>query len=452
MNIIGYRTVVLAVLALMGLAAHSQNNDDPNISGWDAPAGYYTLSIERFHHWDGCESWSQVIDDYASREIRLNETLSVGNVVYGHYAVMYNDYADLSGFYALQIEGTPGMKLRVLLNRKEPGVDWEGRDWDDHGGGFVELTPVISSEGKITVPFIGYDFVHLNAIKIHGESPEGQITALTMIKGAYEDPTTGPASGKYYLKNLATGRYWGIGNDYGTRASLVEDPEYIILHRQDNGTYLMETQTMNTDDPEYQNWKYFGGDFMDNEWAQPLVFSMVEDGWFTIRADNGCYYGNDGSSTVLGKWLDQNDWNTRWQILTEDQMINDLKQVANWMNKFIIELLGLIFFVEHLLKAFRHGIHLCTDLPEFILRSIIYPCGKITSGDLVYGPLCLLYGSCDVPGSEHRHDDQCQYDKENITRNLDKKISSGGPKVPGIRRHTKDIRRTASFWIRELSV
>ena len=332
MNIIGYRTVVLAVLALMGLAAHSQNNDDPNISGWDAPAGYYTLSIERFHHWDGCESWSQVIDDYASREIRLNETLSVGNVVYGHYAVMYNDYADLSGFYALQIEGTPGMKLRVLLNRKEPGVDWEGRDWDDHGGGFVELTPVISSEGKITVPFIGYDFVHLNAIKIHGESPEGQITALTMIKGAYEDPTTGPASGKYYLKNLATGRYWGIGNDYGTRASLVEDPEYIILHRQDNGTYLMETQTMNTDDPEYQNWKYFGGDFMDNEWAQPLVFSMVEDGWFTIRADNGCYYGNDGSSTVLGKWLDQNDWNTRWQILTEDQMINDLN-VASFDNE-----------------------------------------------------------------------------------------------------------------------
>ena len=56
------------------------------------------------------------------------------------------------------------------------------------------------------------------------------------------------ADGKYYLVNTMSEKTWGAGNAWGTQASLVKHPEYVILHKQENGTYIMESQVSNGGD------------------------------------------------------------------------------------------------------------------------------------------------------------------------------------------------------------
>ena len=124
------------------------------------------------------------------------------------------------------------------------------------------------------------------------------------------------AEGKYYLKNIASGKFWGNGNSWGTQASLVDYASYITLHPQPDGTYTMESQVSNGG----TNY-YFGGDFMDSGEVDKVTLTISPvDGGYTI-ANGTNYYGYDGSSTVLGKNLDANSTQAVWTITTyEEQM------------------------------------------------------------------------------------------------------------------------------------
>ena len=48
------------------------------------------------------------------------------------------------------------------------------------------------------------------------------------------------ADGNYYLMNVSSVKAWGAGNSWGTQGSLVKHPEYVTLHKQEDGTYFME--------------------------------------------------------------------------------------------------------------------------------------------------------------------------------------------------------------------
>ena len=115
---------------------------------------------------------------------------------------------------------------------------------------------------------------------------------------------------KYIITNIATGKYWGAGNDWGTRASLVAHPEYVKLVPQDDGTYFMESQ-VNNGGTQY----YFNGDYMDNGSPVALTITKVSDGQYTI-ANGTNYYGYDGSSTVQNLAADSE--NALWTIVSLD--------------------------------------------------------------------------------------------------------------------------------------
>ena len=134
------------------------------------------------------------------------------------------------------------------------------------------------------------------------------------------------ADGKYFLGNIATERFWGAGNDWGTRASLVEHPEYVTLLKQPDGTYFLESQVSNGG----TNY-YFGGDYMD---GQPVALTIMNVGivgysddeetqpvyGYTIASD-GNYFGWDGESTVLGKNIDSESENALWEIISYDDAV-----------------------------------------------------------------------------------------------------------------------------------
>jgi len=123
------------------------------------------------------------------------------------------------------------------------------------------------------------------------------------------------ATGKYYLKNVGSGLFWGAGNDWGTRGSLVKHAEFVTLHDQGDGIYKMESQVSNGGTAYY-----FEGDYMDN--ANPMSLSINKtktEGVYTIASPDEKLFGYDGTSTVLGKNVADGE-NAQWQIISEDEM------------------------------------------------------------------------------------------------------------------------------------
>ena len=141
------------------------------------------------------------------------------------------------------------------------------------------------------------------------------IAACTLLGGVSSasaaDFTDG---GKYYLKNSAIGKFWGVGNSWGTQATLVEHPEYVTLHLQNDGQYTIESQVSNGGTSYY-----FGGDYMDSDNAWWLTFTSKGDNKYTIASGTN-YFGYDGSTTVLGKNLDANSDNVLWEVYSEADM------------------------------------------------------------------------------------------------------------------------------------
>ena len=122
------------------------------------------------------------------------------------------------------------------------------------------------------------------------------------------------AEGKYYLKNVGSGLFWGAGNDWGTRGSLLKHAEFVTLLPQEDETFQMETQVSNGGTAYY-----FEGDYMDNANPMKLTINKVGVNRYTIADPNGNLFGYDGTSTVLGKSIAEGD-NALWQIFSEDEM------------------------------------------------------------------------------------------------------------------------------------
>ncbi len=123
------------------------------------------------------------------------------------------------------------------------------------------------------------------------------------------------SDGKVYLRNVGSGLWWGAGNSWSTQASLLKHPEYVTLHKQDNGTYQMESQVSNGGTSYY-----FNGSYMDKPSPVNLTFTSVGAGQYTI-GDGSIFYGYDGESTVLATGADDRQDNFKWQVYSYDDMV-----------------------------------------------------------------------------------------------------------------------------------
>ena len=143
------------------------------------------------------------------------------------------------------------------------------------------------------------------------------VEALQAAVAAFADANN-PAPGKYYLQNKAAALFWGAGNDWGTQASLVEHPEYVVLSKLSGGLYQMEAQVSNGG----TNY-YFNGDYMDNNSPMSLTFTKVAANTWTI-GNGAALFGYDGT-TVLGKNLsDATADAAQWIVTSEADMLASL--------------------------------------------------------------------------------------------------------------------------------
>lgn len=138
------------------------------------------LTADMFCSWDGygadASSTGTATVDF---NIGNDATINAGGMVCGTSTVDYLIYADLTGSSKLLIEGTPGMTLRVLMNRQE-----------SNSGPLVEKQPTIGDDGKAELDLSDLPYVHINAIKTNWGSAEGKIASIKFVKPA--DPLAIP--------------------------------------------------------------------------------------------------------------------------------------------------------------------------------------------------------------------------------------------------------------------
>ena len=128
--------------------------------------------------------------------------------------------------------------------------------------------------------------------------------------------------GKVFIKNVASGRWLGAGNNWGTQASLNEHPDYVTLVMP-TGLYNIESQVSNGGQSYY--FRDQDGLFMDQTPATNLTIEK-KDGNYLISSQTG-YYGYNGSSVLAGG-LAATDANAQWQIYSEKDM-NDMLNAAS---------------------------------------------------------------------------------------------------------------------------
>mgnify|MGYP003484394354 CR=1 FL=1 len=88
---------------------------------------------------------------------------------------------------------TPGVQLRVLMNRVE------------HEGALIEKNPVIGEDGKAEVDLTGMEYVHLNAIKTGWGSPAGTITKVALVAEGASSRSATRADGSVRSISLCLG-------------------------------------------------------------------------------------------------------------------------------------------------------------------------------------------------------------------------------------------------------
>ena len=159
-------------------------------------------------------------------------------------------------------------------------------------------------------------------MQLKAEPINGLIEQLEAAIAEYKDQIyTGILeTGKYILKNVATGKFFNGANSWGTRSSLVDHPEYMLLTKLDNGTYTLESRQNNGGEQFYFGPNYF----VDNGTPMPLTFTVVGKGIYTItcNGESGVgLLGYDGSTSVLsGTLTDATSEDAQWLVYSEKDM------------------------------------------------------------------------------------------------------------------------------------
>ena len=258
---------------------------------------------------------------YTFRIDNLNADFAYNTAVVDVYAMNGGGTAQNSDGTCIR-EWTIGVETGAAEDALAAFVEQAGNDIctvpDEDGGLHHKAWEIAADEAKdATAPL----FVKVTLTRTAELGCFAGIGALQLTNTAEPEPYVPEfAYDKYIVKNVGSGLYWGAGNDWGTQASLIKNPEFVKFDPREmpEGQYKLESQ-VNNGGTSY----YFNGDYMDNGSPVALTITKLENGNYTIAlASDGTLYGYDGTSTVLGKGLtDATDANAQWTI----QTLNDAK-------------------------------------------------------------------------------------------------------------------------------
>lgn len=182
----------------------------------------------------------------------LYENLAGGATIYGSPNVYCMWYADITGTNTMTVTGTPGMGIRLMINRvpfEEGGVG------DADGGAYVEWIQYVGDNGQVVFDFTTKEeikeagYIHLNAIKVPNGSPSGTVKAIEL------EGTVKPATG--WVDILTNGDAEGDDvHSFFEATNAVEDKGYhpakIVAGAGVNGSNAYVVESMDSPSETWQ--------------------------------------------------------------------------------------------------------------------------------------------------------------------------------------------------------
>lgn len=138
------------------------------------------LTSDMFKKWNGYGADATYDGEFTvGFNISNNAEIDLGGIVAGDNNVEYHNYADLSGYKKIVIEGTANMQIRFIFNRTEQDGSAQS---DANGGSYVLKIAILGDDGKAEVDLSDLPFVHLNAIKNGWSGTKGKISSVKLSK------------------------------------------------------------------------------------------------------------------------------------------------------------------------------------------------------------------------------------------------------------------------------
>ena len=140
------------------------------------------------------------------------------------------------------------------------------------------------------------------------------VTACCMLTSAVANAQESAdfADGDYLIKNVATGKYLGGANSWGTAASLVDHGRIFTLAKLENGKYTLDSHTC---DGKNMDKRFLGDAGFVDALAAELTILEVEKG-YAIGISETAFYGAPAEGTTLVYDLASDNENSAWEFIS----------------------------------------------------------------------------------------------------------------------------------------
>lgn len=179
------------------------------------------LTADMFHVWNGVGPDASV-NPNANPDTgnNIGRSVNAGAVILGPASgsVPGNNYADVTGYLEIRIQGTPRMNVRIIFNRQEMG----------DSGAYTEKSVQLGTDGTGVIDISDLPYVHINSIKVPWDgSTNVTVTSIKLYKkteGAWLSEEHGNGTNYLTLNNITTlsgpSYIVAVGNPEGNNGSL----------------------------------------------------------------------------------------------------------------------------------------------------------------------------------------------------------------------------------------
>lgn len=251
-----------------------------------------------------------------------------GNPVIERYALYMFNNNDNNWCNFTEIDGS-GL-YRAVFDSKYTGMIICRMDGNDDGTNNFDNSHRWNQTGNITGDDLpsGSSNIIYKITSLTGNTCPYTRTSLPLSSLA---KATSFSNGKYLFKNVATGKYLGPANVWGTHASLIEPTYYntIEIVTAADGKYKIESQVENGGSSHYLG--ISGGDlYMDNSGTYVYIKECGDNKYALSLTDGVSFITYDGSSTTLDPHYGDpaNSTNAQWEIIPYATAVSDLSSAT----------------------------------------------------------------------------------------------------------------------------
>lgn len=221
----------------------------------------------------------------------------------------YNSTAYLAA-NGVQAQITPWAKDRVADGNPNSMADYKAIISEDATKYLSELYTTVGEDGELAISINVPSFID------GGWCIFSNVTLTHLSYTAPEPEPTLPEAGTYYLKNVATGKYFAGGSSWGTHAIVDAHGIDLGLAVLDDGKYTIDTQLSNKG-KQYLNGVYCDGDAFG--WTFALTKTAAGENAVTIS--DGTNYLTTAEGTDEVSLAANDDDYSKWVVLSvEDRM------------------------------------------------------------------------------------------------------------------------------------